>query len=191
MTFRTISQSYPCVGTNAGLYGGYSGSYTIDIEYDLENMPDVQLEFYKISEGYTAASDINLTIDMTDRGTQSAKLTLSGQASAYITVKRNRDCTISPQQDSDKKDVGVSDLSLHVDIAQINDVYQVLDFIYSADANNVNYRRTNDFVSISGTTVNAPDEDFSNPWEAYTDMYERWDDAKGSWKISIVPTGKN
>ena len=204
----TLVKTTPAIGINTDFRSYFEGSYAIDIEYDLSAFQDsLQSNIWNMGQigqslhTLTDASDLwNLVSEGYSGGSCNVTRKLSGQASAYITIKRTRDCTITPKQESDKKDVGFSGHNFNFNwfmkvsyegLSVETDLYWDMDLKADedgpiADLHNGHGTSTN---NISGSYPFSENPfTVSTPWEGT--MWDRGDKANSNWKISIVPMGK-
>lgn len=169
--------------------GTYEGQYTIEIDYDLDGLADVIMKVWEDSFNSEPLRDATATL--TNPGMAVASRTLEGKAEAYIHRRSTSNCTIHPNQSSDKKAVNVFGISIHVYTVTTGDI-ENRDIEYFGNEEGLSFHHRNfESVTTDGYVHTLPDYTESpDSLKSYGDMYQRGDKAKDGWKIRITPTGK-
>ena len=172
--------------TKLNIDGMYKGNYTINIEYDLKGLPTAIAKWmYEWMSKAPAAG--NLSTRVTNNGSNRANRTLSGEAEARITVNNplaanlsGGRCSIEPNQESDEKNVSVSDIRLNVNWTPAPNTIVNYDWECWGDADVLNIYGASQY---SNTNVSLPSGDlYEKTWD---DMYRRGDRAGSGWLMSI------
>ena len=179
--------------TLSSIDGTYEGQYTIEIDYGLSDMADALANDWEY--WMNSPPGMDCTVTMTDSGMAAASRTLEGKAEANIHRRSTSNCTIHPNQSSDKKSVNVFGIAFHsYDRVDTGEGVQIenRDIEFFADELEISFHHKN-FVDIApdGNTFTLPDytETYCT-WEDCSSIYQRGDKAKEGWKVRITPTGK-
>ena len=181
-----------------GYEGQYNGSYTIEIEYDIENIHNAFFEPMRDGIMNTPGADIDISeVVLADPGEKHAKRTITGEAQAVIINFIVHSQSITPAQTSDEKDVSISDVVTHIrrdltwifengDTGHMDEEY---DFVHWADEQNI-YSQLRNYVAVweYGERSDGPLDAEANIWFVWdsSEMYQRGDNAAQGWQLKIV-----
>jgi len=172
-------------GQNYDAAGEYKGNYTIEIEYDLDNMVKQFVAEQDLwQQLYTTEYTTGHTRQVSD-GVHSAERTLTGEASALINPYSTS--TVTPYQFVDGKTVNVSDIGFSVSYTTPAGAMG-WNLYYSADEDNILGLTSDYWCTVP--EMGIPDQaSFTNPWEAYGDIWKRGDNSGSSkWNLTLTLT---
>ena len=178
--------------TQKSYFGEYEGDFTIDIEYDLNVMPNILAEELQKSYGEEfivgTAPPVRVIIDITvtSEGTHSVTRRLTGRAGATIMEPYYNAKGITAYLDvaNDWKDVDVSGIVINKRMwYQVPEAFweYIDNWRYSADAENVLLE--NLFVRDYGYYYDVRENTWDDwqivgSWEGYSNIWERGDKLK-------------
>ena len=191
--------------------GWYEGDYTIDIEYDLGALAAKLPELMQTSEWQRGAqgshseysgvwgslnTNFNPNFSLTNPGLFKVNRKLEGFAKADMAIISKGRSTIQPEQDSDKKNVNLSDTIVNVKAPAktVPDYTYDIDLHISADENAFTVQFGRFEIHSQGAT-----ETYKGgaawmgkiPWgDEIEYLWQRGNNAGKGWKISLSPIGR-
>ena len=174
----------------------YQGSYTIDIEYNISKLLPSALAEWIDKWMITAPDAISSSTSVANNGSIYAKRTLAGEALAEVVQRNdggrlpytyNNKYRITPTQKSDVKNVGASGIMLNSIVTSKRGSYIDCTYEFTADENALYMHHTEQIIYANNATWEGPSGTLDTlPWEEYSDMYERGDNAGKGWNLKIA-----
>ena len=180
---------------HSSIEGAYEGNYTIEIEYELVDLPSAIRGMGNVgrvmeTQVESIALQGNQFIITAQSGETGLKREIAGTAEVIIT---SGNCTITPKQEIDaKKPDGSSVSAEYLATNTIGDATYTMEwgFVFTLGENSIHIESTKNHVAAV-----APEFGYSKEGESGygTDvpfdgtMYQRGDAAKDSWKLTLIP----